>query len=350
MDALLPLLACPVTGVGGFRLEGSAEDGLLVSAAGTAYPVIGGVPRLLPPDLLGPFLRDAFPGVLQRYPVLVDAMAGAEEPEPEVLRTLTEYSHQHVDMADPEAMRDEAYATWRRFQPGVEPADFAGQTVLEVGSGAGRHAQIVGDHAKLLVGLDLSRGVEIAHARDGRPNVFFVQGDLRRPPFRPGAFDALYSNGVIHHTPDPAASFASVARLLRPGGGAYIWVYGLDDMRWSYRLSHLTWLRPMTNKLPRAGKIAVSAGLTAAVEAGLWTPVRVLRRVGLGGVADRAPFADAADQSWTYKLRRMHDRLNPPVTHYITHADLEAWYSGFTGVEILNADGQGWSARGALGG
>lgn len=348
LEVLLSMLACPVTGDGSFSLEGDEENALLTTGAGTVYPIIHGIPRMLPPDLLGPFLRSAYPETLSNWPKLAAAVLDTPDPEPEILATLSAYSYQHVDMADEDLLREDWESTWTRFQPDIEPRDFAGKQVLEIGSGEGRHACLVGEHASLLVGLDLSRGVELARQRDTNPNSFYVQGDLRRPPFRHGAFDALYSNGVIHHTPDPAASFAAVSRLVRPGGGIYIWVYGLDDMRWTYRISHLTFLRPVTNRMPRAGQVGMAVGLTAAVELCLWLPARVLKKVGLSQIADNLPYVDAADKNWQYKLRRMFDRINPPITHYITQDELRLWFIDCTDVEIINADGQGWSARGLM--
>lgn len=343
MDALLDILACPVTGETLRR-----ENDLLVTPSGRRYPVIGGIPRMLPPDLLAPFLRNAYPEVLERHPDLASDLAHVPDPEPEVLDTLASYSYQHVDLADDAQLRDDWRATWDRFHPGFPPERFAGMSVLDVGSGEGRHAWVVGEHARLVVGLDLSRGVELAARRDDHPHAFYVQGDLRRPPFERGAFDGLYSNGVLHHTPDPSASFAAVAPLVRPGGVVLVWVYGLDEMRWTYRVSHLTWLRPLTNRLPKPAQVAVAAGLTAGVEATLWTPARALRRLGLDGLADRIPYHDAADRDWRYKLRRMFDRLNPPITHYIDYGTLRSWFADFDDVEVLNAEGQGWSARGVV--
>ncbi|MBU0552455.1 class I SAM-dependent methyltransferase [Myxococcota bacterium] len=345
LDLLLPYLACPVSG-DPLRVEGAC----LVSTRGARYPIIDGVPRLLPPDLLGPLLREAFPARLAADSALaaqIEAAASAP-PEPEVQATLTAYNLQHVEMADEALPVDDWRATWDRFQPGLPPAAFADQAVLEIGSGEGRHASLVGGAAKLMVGLDLSRGVELARARDDRRHVFFVQGDLRRPPFRPGAFDALYSNGVLHHTPDPGASFKAVTPLVRAGGRVSVWVYGLDEMRLSYRLSHLTWLRPLTNRMPKSAQVATAWGLTAAVEAALWTPARALDRLGRPDLAARLPYHDAAARPWRYKLRRMFDRLNPPITHYLSRADLEGWMAGFEAVEILNTEGQGWCARGVV--
>src|SRR4051794_26307852 len=57
------------------------------------------------------------------------------------------------------------------------------------------------------------------------PSVTLVRADLLRPPFARGAFDHIYSLGVLDHTPDPRAAFLSIARLLKPGGRIVIWVY-----------------------------------------------------------------------------------------------------------------------------
>ena len=53
----------------------------------------------------------------------------------------------------------------------------------------------------------------------------FVETDLRRPGLTAGAFDVVYSSGVLHHTPDPRASFARLAALARPGGMIVLGVY-----------------------------------------------------------------------------------------------------------------------------
>ena len=347
LAALLELVCCPVSGAPLQLLEGDREEGLLGSEGGYQYPIIGAVPRLLPPALLTPLLQKSFPTYLSRWPALAAQGEGAPAPSEALLETMTAYSYQHVSMADEELLWDEWRQSWDRFQPGLAPEQLAGKRVLEVGCGEGRHARLVSrGGAEILVGLDLSRGVERARALELDQNHHFVQGDLRHPPFRPGVFDALSSNGVLHHTPEPAASFAAVAPLLRPNGLASVWVYGLDEMRWTYRASHLTWLRPLTNRIPRPAQLAVAAGLTVGLEAGLWTPTRLLRRVGAEGVAARIPYQDAADRDWRYKLRRVFDRLNPPITHYISREALREWFAHFEEVEVINADGQGWTGRG----
>jgi len=55
--------------------------------------------------------------------------------------------------------------------------------------------------------------------------VRFIQTDLNRPALRNGGFDIVYSSGVLHHTPDPRAAFARMARLARPRGMIIVGLY-----------------------------------------------------------------------------------------------------------------------------
>ena len=53
-----------------------------------------------------------------------------------------------------------------------------------------------------------------------RPQV--LQMDVSRMAFPDGSFDFVFSYSVFHHLPDPVQAFREVARVLRPGGVAYI--------------------------------------------------------------------------------------------------------------------------------
>src|SRR5260370_18934288 len=47
-------------------------------------------------------------------------------------------------------------------------------------------------------------------------------------------FDLIWSEGVIHHTPDTQRTFFSLAPLVKPRGKLYIWIYS-KDVRSPYR-------------------------------------------------------------------------------------------------------------------
>ena len=51
-------------------------------------------------------------------------------------------------------------------------------------------------------------------------------------PFADGSFDVVYSNGVLHHTPDTAGSIREVHRVLRPGGVAKIMLYHRNSLNY----------------------------------------------------------------------------------------------------------------------
>lgn len=82
---------------------------------------------------------------------------------------------------------------------------------------------------RLIVGVDVSRealrlGAAAAH-RFGIRSVRFVHTDLLHAGLTSESFDVVYSSGVLHHTADPAAAFARIARLVRPGGVVIIGLY-----------------------------------------------------------------------------------------------------------------------------
>jgi SAM-dependent methyltransferase len=101
--------------------------------------------------------------------------------------------------------------------------------VVDVGCGTGQMCLYLGRADRLVVGADLARASlrlgRAAVRRFGLDRVLFLETDLQRPGLRSGAFDVVYSSGVLHHTPDPRASFAHLVKLARPGGTIVVGVY-----------------------------------------------------------------------------------------------------------------------------
>lgn len=101
--------------------------------------------------------------------------------------------------------------------------------VVELGCGTGQMSLFLATAERVVIGVDLTRASlalgAAAAARYGLDRAHFVETDLRSPGLREGAFDVVYSSGVLHHTPDPRASFASIARLARPGGMIVLGLY-----------------------------------------------------------------------------------------------------------------------------
>lgn len=101
--------------------------------------------------------------------------------------------------------------------------------IVDLGCGTGQMSIFLATADRTVVGVDLTRGSLVLGAtaarRFGVEGVVFVEADLRRPGLREGAFDVIYSSGVLHHTPDPRASFAALTRLARPGGIIVLGLY-----------------------------------------------------------------------------------------------------------------------------
>jgi len=101
--------------------------------------------------------------------------------------------------------------------------------IAEIGCGTGQMCLYLARADRVIVGADLTRAALLLGAAAARrfrlDRVQFVETDLRRPGLKAGAFDVVYSSGVLHHTPDPRASFASLAQLARPGGTIVLGVY-----------------------------------------------------------------------------------------------------------------------------
>jgi ubiquinone/menaquinone biosynthesis C-methylase UbiE len=46
--------------------------------------------------------------------------------------------------------------------------------------------------------------------------------DAKRMPFADGSFDAVISNSIVHHIPEPFAVFAEMTRVVKPGGVLFV--------------------------------------------------------------------------------------------------------------------------------
>jgi SAM-dependent methyltransferase len=101
--------------------------------------------------------------------------------------------------------------------------------IVEMGCGTGQMCLYLQRADRVVIGADVARASlrlgAAAARRFGVERVQFVETDLQRPGLKGGAFDVVYSSGVLHHTPNPRASFARLARLARPGGTIVIGVY-----------------------------------------------------------------------------------------------------------------------------
>ena len=139
--------------------------------------------------------------------------------------------------ADVEWHRYQEYAPWMRAVMGFDR--YAGRRLLEVGCGMGTDLAQFARAGSRVCGTDLTlRSLEIARHRfalDGLSGQF-LSCDAEALPFPPESFEVVYSNGVLHHTPDTAKAIEEIYRVLMPGGTAMVMLYHRHSLYYWGRL------------------------------------------------------------------------------------------------------------------
>jgi SAM-dependent methyltransferase/uncharacterized protein YbaR (Trm112 family) len=209
-QSLSDLLACPACGS---ELLGSDAASFVCSKCKATYPILNGIPRLVPPGWFDS----------------VEGKWGAEEME--------HWEHEYGDRLgnnnDPGAglrwenrtlPRDRNLFRRLRALPSQERL-----RVLDVGCGAADTMRdlLPNVPGAVYVGTDLSLNA-LQFAAQNVPHATFIQAATQALPFRRQAFDVLLVLGVMHHLPDPAkATRELVERHLRPHGALLLYE-GID--------------------------------------------------------------------------------------------------------------------------
>lgn len=135
-----------------------------------------------------------------------------------------------------DAVERNRYTEYAPWMPDVMGFDqVAGASLLEIGCGMGTDLLQFARGGASCTGIDLTpRSVEITRHRFalyGYPGSFMVS-DGEKLPFRSDTFDIVYSNGVLHHTPDTAEAIREIHRVLRPGGVAKVMLYHRNSLNY----------------------------------------------------------------------------------------------------------------------
>jgi ubiquinone/menaquinone biosynthesis C-methylase UbiE len=134
--------------------------------------------------------------------------------------------------------RYQEYAPWMKSV--MDYDKFAGKRLLEVGFGMGTDLFQFASHGAIVSGLDLTpKHLEIASQRF---ELYGIPADLRlgdaeQMPYEDETFDAVYTFGVIHHSPNTDKIVDEIYRILKPGGRAIISVYHKHSLAFLWLLS-----------------------------------------------------------------------------------------------------------------
>lgn len=338
---------------------GEIESGVIACECGASYPLIGGIPRLLPPALQS-MLWEMHPEFFRAY--------GERLPQellPDDVRQKIKPGEDQWLSAQRETARSFGYE-WQAFSemlPDYEsnfrwyferfPIDsFAGKRILDAGCGTGRHTfHMARSNAGEVVAMDFSQAIEVA-ARNNRenPNTHFVQADIYHPPFPPDSFDFIYSLGVLHHLPDPEKGFRTLLPLLREGNYLNIYLYWNLEGEAAWRrtaLSVVTKARRVTTRLPHTLLKKLSWLIAAGFQVALVLPSRALAHFErTRSLADRVPLGHYRKYSFRVLYTDQFDRFSAPLENRYSRAEVAGWFerAGLDDVVVLG--GAGWRASG----
>ena len=114
-----------------------------------------------------------------------------------------------------------------------------GENLLEIGSGMGTDLAQFAKNGANVTDVDFA----ITHLEHAKSNLSarslpgkFILQDAEKLPFEDNEFDLIYSNGVIHHTPNTLAMISEIYRVLKPGGKIIIMVYAVNSLHFWYQI------------------------------------------------------------------------------------------------------------------
>jgi SAM-dependent methyltransferase len=108
--------------------------------------------------------------------------------------------------------------------------------LLDVGFGGGLALELASRRGvRRLAGADPSEaavaGLRARAARFAGAELRVERASVEALPFADGAFDAVVSTNTVYFWPDPAAAFAELRRVLRPGGRLALGYSGAAKLR-----------------------------------------------------------------------------------------------------------------------
>ena len=332
--ALVNWLRCPDCSTSSltsetFTLDSGARDpeevleGYLACDGCTSwFPIIGGVPRMLPLTLRET-LPETYPAFFCTHGGRLPGTKTGADYDGDVngqVQIMEAFGFEWNSFADYE---NDNFLDW--VTP-LQPEFFAGKFGLDGGCGGGRHAMAAHSYGADVVAMDISPAVDAAHAKArATTGVYVVQGDIFHPPLQPDTFEFVYSIGVIHHTPDPPRAFPSIVTLLRPGGTIACLVYQRSR---PIALGVLGAIRRVTTRVPLS-MAKTLAWVAAALDTIPITIYRIARRLGVKPSALNTSFPEHvriyADRTFTTNHTDWLDRLTYPYVHYYTAEEIRGW-------------------------
>ena len=304
-------------------------EGAIRCSCGAAYPIIRGVPRMFTAEMLKPVLHEY--GVSSAAQVA--AKASSDGTVDVQRRTMDAFGFEWREYNDYDANN---YYDW--MPEGFEPAKaFSGKIGLEVGCGAGRHAEITSKWAKVHFAVDLSYAVDSAFERLRKlPNCHVIQADAFNLPFKKGhIFDYVYCLGVLQHMHNPPAGFRMLAELPKTGGTLLVNVYQSSR---PVVTGLLQVFRNVTTRIP-ARPLNWLCWVLGTIDYGFSAAWRAADKAGLGKILSPVVpkrTKEYAKHSYATSVADWYDRLSCPEKYHYSDQELASWYkdAGYSEIRV----------------
>ena len=297
-------------------------DGILAcTSCSRRYPVIGGTPRMLDAEHLQ-WLRSAYP--LAGEVLESDDPSPGEPDDEAAVKQLTADSFAY-EWEQFGGLREEWAKNFADYMRPHSPESLAGQTILDVGTGSGRHSFYAAQAGAKVVAVDLGASIDVAR-RNLPKSVLTIQADAEQLPLEEGSFDIVMSIGVLHHLPDPERALRTVARYARIGGHVHVYVYWRPERRWHRAvLGLVAAARRLTVRLPHRVLHLLCYPLAVGLEVAFVAPYRTLRhRPRSRRLAAALPLKTYADYPFSVLVNDQFDRFSAPLERRYAAEEVQA--------------------------
>jgi len=236
---LLEMLTCPACGA---KLEHDVfslgrKDGIFFCRRGHWYPIDGGLPRMLVGRLRGDYSAfvKSYADKLAGKQLMLDMDSPDRVESKQVQQAFGEKwtSRDTMGIDDSSPYKD-LMRRWVLKKYGwddeskFKQAMIGKRLILDAGTGLGREVINFAKSAEsaIVVGIEFSDCAANALKNiSSIPNAFIIQGDILAMPFKGNSFDFIFSEGVLHHTPNPREAFHKCCNVLKDGGEIAFYVY-----------------------------------------------------------------------------------------------------------------------------